>query len=87
MDPFQDRVAVVTGGAAGIGRAMARAFADRGAHLVLADIDEAALVDARSEFEDRGTRVLTVPTDVRERNSVFALALAARDEFGRAHIL
>ena len=66
---------------------MARAFADRGAALVLADIDEAALADARSEFEDRGTRVLTVVTDVRERESVFALAETATDTFGSIHIL
>jgi NAD(P)-dependent dehydrogenase (short-subunit alcohol dehydrogenase family) len=87
MDVFRDRVAVVTGGAAGIGRAMARAFADRGANLVLADIDEAALSDARAEFEGRGTRVLTVVTDVRERESVFALAAAATEEFERVHIV
>jgi len=87
MDAFQDRVAVITGGAAGIGRAMARVFARRGAHLVLADIDEAALADARSEFEDGGTRVLTVPTDVRERESVFALADATTSHFGGAHIV
>lgn len=87
MDAFRDRVAVVTGGAAGIGRAMARAFADRGAHLVLADIDESALADARSEFEGRGTRVLTVVTDVRERESVFALAAAVTQEFERVHIV
>lgn len=87
MDAFRDRVAVVTGGAAGIGRALARAFADRGAHLVLADIDETALADARSEFESRGTRVLTVVTDVRERESVFDLADAATRAFERVHIV
>jgi len=87
MDAFRDRVAVVTGGAAGIGRAMARAFADRGANLVLADIDEAALADARSEFEARGTRVLAVFTDVRDRASVFALAEAATKAFERVHIV
>jgi len=87
MDAFESRVAVVTGGAAGIGRAMARAFAQRGSHLVLADIDEAALADARAEFENAGTRVLTVPTDVRERASVFALAKAATDHFGAVHVV
>jgi NAD(P)-dependent dehydrogenase (short-subunit alcohol dehydrogenase family) len=66
---------------------MARAFADRGANLVLADIDEAALADARSEFEKRGTRVLTVVTDVRERQSVFDLADAATRSFGSVHIV
>ena len=87
MNDFEDRVAVITGGAAGIGRAMARAFASRGAHLVLADIDEPALADAEAEFAAAGTRVLGVPTDVRERESVFALAEATDRAFGRAHIV
>jgi len=87
MSDFENRVAVITGGAAGIGRAMAHAFASRGAHLVLADIDEPALADAEAEFSGRGTEVLTVPTDVRERDSVFALADATYRAFGRAHIV
>jgi NAD(P)-dependent dehydrogenase (short-subunit alcohol dehydrogenase family) len=87
MSDFENRVAVITGGASGIGRAMARAFAGRGARLVLADIDEAALDDAEAEFSARGTEVLTVPTDVRERDSVFALADATYRAFGRAHII
>jgi NAD(P)-dependent dehydrogenase (short-subunit alcohol dehydrogenase family) len=87
MSEFENRVAVITGGAAGIGRAMARGFASRGAHLVLADIDEPALADAKSEFADRGTEVLTIRTDVRERESVFALADATYRAFGRAHIV
>ena len=44
MNDFKDRVAVITGGAAGIGRAMARAFASRGAHLVLADVRDGKVV-------------------------------------------
>jgi NAD(P)-dependent dehydrogenase (short-subunit alcohol dehydrogenase family) len=87
MNDFKDRVAVITGGAAGIGRSMARAFASRGAHLVLADIDEPALADAEAELATGGTRLLTVPTDVRERDSVFALADATFDTFGGAHIV
>jgi NAD(P)-dependent dehydrogenase (short-subunit alcohol dehydrogenase family) len=66
---------------------MARAFASRGAHLVLADIDEAALGDAEAEFSGRGIEVLTVATDVRERDSVFALADATYRAFGRVHIV
>ena len=64
MDQFKDRVALITGGAGGIGMAMARAFAARGAKLVLADLDEAALQRAQAELEQSGTEVLGVRTDV-----------------------
>ena len=72
MDPFRDRVAVVTGGAGGIGMAMARAFAARGARLVLADLDEEALAAAEKELSAAGAEVLGVQTDVTRRES-FAL--------------
>jgi NAD(P)-dependent dehydrogenase (short-subunit alcohol dehydrogenase family) len=87
MNPFRDRVAVVTGGAAGIGAGMARAFAARGAHLVLADLDEAALAATTRELEATGASVLAVPTDVGERAQVEALAEATWRRFGGAHII
>jgi NAD(P)-dependent dehydrogenase (short-subunit alcohol dehydrogenase family) len=86
-DPFRDRVAVITGGAAGIGFAMARAFAGRGARLVLADIDEQALAQAEKELAAEGARVLGVPTDVRERPQLEALRERALSHFGGAHIV
>ena len=46
MDTFQDKGAVITGGASGIGRATAREFASRGTRVVLADIDQSTLTDA-----------------------------------------
>ncbi len=87
MDEFRDRVAVITGGAAGIGRAMARAFAARGAQLVLADIDEPALAATEKELTEGGASVLAVPTDVRDRESVAALADEAWRHFGRVHLV
>lgn len=87
MDPFRDRVAVITGGAGGIGMAMSRAFAARGAKLVLADLDEPALLRALSELQEGGAQVLAVPTDVTKLESVQALAAAARKHFGAAHIV
>lgn len=86
-DPFKDRVAVITGGASGLGLAMARAMAGRGAKLVLADIDEASLVEAGREFAQAGTPVLGVRTDVTDRNSVEALAEACFSHFGGSHIV
>jgi len=87
MDPFQGRVAVITGGAGGIGSALARAFGARGAKLVLADLDEAALARAEAEHRARGSEVLAVPTDVTKRDQVRALADATYDRFGAAHVV
>ncbi len=86
-DPFRDRVAVITGGASGIGLAMARAFAARGARLVLADLDESALSQAEKELAGDGAEVLGVPTDVTQRSQVDALAEATHKRFGAAHIV
>jgi NAD(P)-dependent dehydrogenase (short-subunit alcohol dehydrogenase family) len=86
-DPFRDRVAVITGGASGIGLAMARAFAARGARLVLADLDESALSLAEKELAGDGAEVLGVPTDVTQRDRVEALAEATHERFGAAHIV
>ena len=70
MDPFRDRVAVITGGAGGIGMAMARAFAARGAKLALADLDEAACSARSASSTAAGRRALGVPTDVTRLESV-----------------
>ena len=87
MDVFRNRVAVITGGASGIGAALARAFAARGAKIVLADIDPEGLREMEHELARAGTPVLSVPTDVAQRASVHALADATWQRFGAAHIV
>jgi NAD(P)-dependent dehydrogenase (short-subunit alcohol dehydrogenase family) len=87
MDAFRDRVAVVTGGAGGIGLAMARAFAERGASVVLADLNGEALKKAEKDLASTGRPVLPVVTDVTKLDSVRALADAARKRFGAVHIV
>jgi NAD(P)-dependent dehydrogenase (short-subunit alcohol dehydrogenase family) len=87
MDPFKDRVAVITGGAGGLGSAMARAFAERGAKIVLADLDAPNLEVVAKSLASTGAEVLGVPTDVTKRESVEALAEATLKRFGAAHIV
>jgi len=86
-DPFRDRVAVVTGGAGGIGFAMAQAFAARGARIALADIDEAGMAERAKQLSARGAEVLCVATDVTRPESVSALADAVFQRFGAAHLV
>lgn len=74
MKDFKDKVAVITGGASGIGLATARALAGQGAKLVLADIEAPRLADAAEALRDEGAEVLAVETDVSDKRAVDALA-------------
>ena len=87
MQDLADRVAVITGAASGIGQGLARRFAREDMKLVLADIEEAALLEVEKELRLGGTPVLAVKTDVSRKASVFALADRAFDAFGRVHIV
>ena len=87
MKDFAGRVAVVTGGASGIGRAMADRFAAEGMKIVLADIEQAALDRAETEIRTSGATVTSKRTDVSRAEDVEALAKFAVDTFGAVHIL
>ncbi|MBX3157019.1 MAG: SDR family NAD(P)-dependent oxidoreductase [Deltaproteobacteria bacterium] len=87
MKQLQGKVAVVTGGASGIGLAMAARFARDGMKVVLADIEEPALEAARAELAGAGADVLAVRTDVADAASVTALAEATFARFGTAHVV
>ncbi|MEV4544170.1 SDR family NAD(P)-dependent oxidoreductase [Micromonospora echinaurantiaca] len=80
------RVVVVTGATSGIGRAAARAFAERGDRLVLAARSPATLAEVRAECAAAGAHALDVPTDITADGAVDALADAAVDRFGRVDV-
>lgn len=81
---LDDRVAVVTGGAGGIGAATARLFAQHGAHVVVADIDAERVQRTADEI---GSAALAVVADVREPDQVANLARTVLDRYGRADVL
>ncbi|MBO6702250.1 MAG: SDR family NAD(P)-dependent oxidoreductase [Pseudomonadales bacterium] len=87
MKNFEGKIAVITGGAGGIGLGMAKAFASRGMKLVLADLDEALLAAARTEFETAGVPISTQLCDVSKLEQVEALAELAMDQFGAVHVV
>ncbi len=84
MKDFRGRVAVVTGGASGIGKALAKAFLGEGMKVVIADVEERALAAATREL---GGEVTGVLTDVSEPASVNALADRVFELHGACHIL
>lgn len=87
MQDLQGKVAVVTGGAGGIGRALADAFAAEGMRLVLADVEAPALDAAVAELRAAGHDATGVVTDVTDPSSVRRLADAAFDAHGAVHVL
>jgi len=87
MQLEQGQVAVVTGGASGLGLALARRFAERGLSVVLGDVEKGPLDDAVAAFEADGVPVLGVPTDVRFAEQVNALATATLERFGRVDVI
>jgi NAD(P)-dependent dehydrogenase (short-subunit alcohol dehydrogenase family) len=80
---FTGQVALVTGASSGMGLATARAFAEAGAAVTLADINRDALQAATETLAKVGHRVLGVPCDVADEDSVAAAVRATVDEFGR----
>ena len=85
---LDDKVAIVAGAAQGIGRAIAEAMAEHGAHVVAADLqsDKAGVVAEGIRVRTRG-RALAVQVDVSDRESVASMLSAALAELGRVDIL
>ena len=87
MRELAGKVAVITGGASGIGFAMARRFAAEGMKVVLADIERPVLERAAAELAGDGVEVVAVPTDVSVEADVQALAAMTFDRFGDVHLV
>ncbi len=83
---IKDSVVVITGASSGIGRAAARALAERGASVVLAARSEQSLREVAEECEAAGGRALVVPTDVTDQEAVRELARRAAERFGRIDV-
>jgi NAD(P)-dependent dehydrogenase (short-subunit alcohol dehydrogenase family) len=87
MEDLRGKVAVITGGASGIGKAVAWRAAAEGMMLVLADIEEAVLEETANALAADGADVLAVLTDVSDAASVRALRDRTVQHFGGAHLV
>lgn len=87
MDSLRGRVAVVTGGGSGIGRAMCQRFGQEGMHVVLADVMAERVEQAAKELSAEGLDVTGIQADVSSRESVDALRDATLNRYGAVHVV
>lgn len=84
---MEECVAIVTGSGRGLGKAIARSLAERGANIVVAEIEPQLAQLAASEIEEMGTTALVCLADVSRREAVDGLVAATLERFGRLDIL
>jgi NAD(P)-dependent dehydrogenase (short-subunit alcohol dehydrogenase family) len=87
MKTLEGRIAVVTGGASGLGRAMALQFAREGMHIAIADIEQARLDEVVTELKALGVNAIGARTDVSKSAEVDALAKRVVAELGGVHVV
>ena len=87
MKDVAGKVAFVTGGASGLGLAMAHAFTGAGMKVAIADIEDTALEAAKLAFSDSNAEVITIKTDVTDRESMAQARQKTLDAFGKVHVV
>ena len=87
MRDVAGKTAFITGGASGMGLAMARSFAKAGMKVVIADIEQAARDAAQAEFESSNAEFLVLPLDVTDRAAMKEAADATEERFGKVHVV
>ena len=87
LSDYEGKTAVITGGATGIGRGLALAFAAEGMNVVLASTNDERLARAVDDVRDAGGKAISIVCDVADRSAVRALAERAVAEFGAVHLL
>ena len=87
MQELRGKVAVITGGASGMGRAFADRFAAAGMRIAIADIEVPVLEQAVAELESSGAEVIGVRCDVSDHESVRDFGRAVEEAFGSAHVV
>jgi NAD(P)-dependent dehydrogenase (short-subunit alcohol dehydrogenase family) len=87
MENVEGKVAVITGAASGIGRAMGRTFGTAGMKVALADVEKGALDEARKELAAEGIEAAAFVCDVAQPDSVQKLAEETRSAFGNVHVV
>ncbi len=87
MRDVAGKVAFITGGASGMGLAMARSFSRAGMKVVIADIEQSALDQVAEEFAASNAEHLTLKVDVTDRDAMEQAAAATIERFGKVHVL
>jgi len=87
MQSFSGKITLITGGAGGVGRLLARKMAMRGTHAVLWDINDEALAQAADEIRAAGGKVSSYTCNVANKEMVYATAAKVRREVGKVDIL
>ena len=87
MNNYKNKTAVISGGAEGIGFAIAKAMGQQGMNIVLGDIDPTQLGKAQHELQEQGISVLAVTMDVTDPTQWQSIGQQAIERFGKVHML